>query len=291
MCQIRNGCLTACCLLLAFAAGCADARPEAAADASAVAETGTHFDPTTAGTLRGRVTWDGPIPNVPPFEVPPDPLAGPVRWNRRTVANPNAPLIDPRTRGVRCAVVFLRGVDPGRAKPWDLPPVTVEQRDCRIRIVQGEAVSPIGFARRAEVVTMVSRDACFHALHAGGAALFSLMFPDPDQPLARRLNEKGLVEWTSGAGYYWMRAYLFVDDHPYYTRTDAAGQFVLEGVPPGHYEVVCWLPNWEKAGHERDPESGLITRYFFAAPLERVQSLNLGAGQTREVSFTLSAAR
>ena len=52
-------------------------------------------------------------------------------------ANPNSPFIHGDARGVRGAVVFLRGVDPETARPWDLPPVTVEQRKFDIQRIDG----------------------------------------------------------------------------------------------------------------------------------------------------------
>jgi hypothetical protein len=185
-------------------------------------------------------------------------------------------------------VVFLRGVEAQKGKRWDHPSVRLEQRDCQFHIVQGQADSPFGFVRCGESIEMVSRDRHFHSLHAGGAAFFSLTFPDPDQPLTRRLQEKGIVELTSAAGYYWMRAYLFVDEHPYYTRTDSEGRFVLSQVPPGQYEVVCWLPSWRKARHERDPESAIVYRLFFELPVEHRQTVSLDSKQTLEVSQVVS---
>src|SRR5581483_4426080 len=132
-----------------------------------------------------------------------------------------------------------------------------------------------GFVRRGDPVTMVSRDKAFHALHADGAAFFTLTFPDPDQALERGFHERGVVELTSAAGYYWMRAYLFVDDHPYYALTERDGKFTLSGVAPGRYEIVGWLPNWNKARHERDPELTIITRWYFDPPLQRRQIIDL----------------
>src|SRR5207249_11538920 len=102
-----------------------------------------------------------------------------------------------------------------------------------------------------------------NSLQARGAAFFSLPFPDRDQPLDRPLKQKGLVELTSGAGWYWIRAYLFVDDHSYYAHTDAKGHFELRAVPAGRYRLVCWMPNWNIARQERDPESGLVVRIVF----------------------------
>jgi hypothetical protein len=267
--------------------GCGDVPSEKPTEGSASPSPASRFDPSTAGVVSGRVTWDGPLPDVPPFEVRSFIMAGEPGKDPLIAPNPNAPRIDPASRGVAGAVVFLRGVG-ATARPWDHPPVRVEMRDRSFHVVQGGADTRIGFVRRGEPVEMVSREQRFHVLHAGGAAFFSLTFPDPEKPRVRRLDAKGLVELTSAAGYYWMRAYLFVDDHPYYARTDAAGAFRIEGVPPGRYEVVCWLPSWREARHERDPETSLVTRLSFRPPLERARPLDLPSRGSVTADFTLT---
>jgi hypothetical protein len=278
--------LTGLCLLLALA-GCSEALPPED-DRPTLPVSGSRFDPVSCGTIRGQVVWQGEIARVPPLVVLPNPLAGPVFQKRQTRANPNAPAIDVWTRGVQSAVVFLRGVDAEAGKPWDLAPVRVEQRDCQFRVFQGEESSQVGFLRRGDPVEMVSRDSYFHALRASGSTFFSLMFPDPDQPLSRQLYDRGVVELSSAAGYYWMRGYLFIDDHPYYARTDVTGHFELTRVPPGRYDLVCWLPSWIKARSERDPEMGVISRLFFQPPLEQVQPVALRPGETVTTVFQLS---
>lgn len=276
-------------LLLPLILGCGDARTDPALPVNPQQEAPTtNFDPATAGTIRGRVTWDGPSPEVKPFAVRsnlPQDAAAPGKLPRE---NPNAPRIDPDTRGVGNAVVFLRGVSAGTAKPWHHAPVRVEQRDTRLHIHQGDIDSPYGFVRRSQRVEMVSRDPVFHSLHAGGAAYFTLAFPDPNELCSRALNEKGLVELTSAAGYYWMRAYLFVDDHPYYSRTDAEGRYLLEQVPPGHYEIVCWLPNWLEARHELDLETCVMSRLFVRPPLEQTREATLKTHEVCEIQFSAS---
>ena len=277
-------------LALTAALGCGGAEPRAAAGgAPAEQETATSFDAASAGTITGNVTWKGAVPSVVPFEIQASPFAGKALQLRHARPNPNAPLIDPLTKGVGNAVVFLRGVDPMVAKPWDHSAAVVEQKACQFSINQDNTLSHFGFVRRGGQVTMVSRDDTFYSLHADGAAFFTLTFPDPEQPLQRHLAKNGLVELTSAAGYYWMRGYLFVDDHPYYAHTEADGRFTLSGVPAGKYDVVCWMPNWTKARHERDPELGLITRWYFDPPLERKEAVSLRRGETRELRFELSA--
>jgi hypothetical protein len=87
-----------------------------------------------------------------------------------------------------------------------------------------------------------------------------------------------------------MRAFLFVDDHPYYARTDREGRFELTQVPPGCYEVACWLPNWREARHERDPETGMISRWYFEPPLESGKTVVVGKNEPAEVGFTLATS-
>ena len=276
-------------LLLATALGCGDARTQPPPP-SPVADAGSLFDSATAGTITGRIRWAGELPSVPPLLQRPNLLAS--DGNKETIPwpNPNAPVIDPGTHAVRGVVVFLRGVDPRQARPWDLPPVRVVQQGQQFHVRQGDEDSRVGFVRRGDSVEMVSADAVFHSLHAGGAAFFTLAFPDPDRPRTRPLASPGLVELTSAAGYFWMRGYLFVDDHPYYVRTDAAGRFRLADVPPGRYEAVCWLPDWRTAGRELDGDTGQLCRLTFRPPAEVARPVRVTAGSPAEVSFALSQA-
>ncbi len=269
--------------------GCGDGSlPAADEPAEPSPNAASRFDPTTTATVCGQVSWQGKVPVVEPYHA--TIFAGDGSLRAKLVEdNPHAPQVDPRSKGVGNAVVFLRGIDCQRARPWDLPSVEVEQRDYHLQVRQGGQTSPYGFVRRGEPISMVSRQPVLHSLHVRGAAFFALMFPDPDQPCTRRLREAGLVELSSGAGYYWMRGYLFVDDHPYYARTDAAGRFQLPQVPAGRYEVVCWIPNWLEEHHDRDPESGQVSRMTFRPPLEQVQPVVVEPGQTRTLSFTVSA--
>lgn len=271
--------------LVLLMAGCAD-DPVFEADPPPVdGPVATAFDPARSGTISGQVRWTGPVPTPPPFlhGVPhPD-----GRIESRLIPNPNRPNVQAESGGVASAVVFLRGVPPHLAKPWDWPPSRIELTDCAIAVVQGERRSRVGFVRRGEAVAMAAPGPEFHVLRARGAAFFSVPFPDPGLETRRTLDSTGRVELSSGAGYYWATAHLFVDDHPYYTVTDSDGRFTLTQVPEGRFDVVAWLPNWTVARQERDPESGLITRQSYGPPLESHTSATISAGGATTLTITL----
>ena len=232
------------------------------------------FDSAASGSIGGRVVWQGETPVVEPLAILPIAAGLETGQPKQLRPNPHAPLIDPATRGVGGAVVYLRQVDAARARPWDHAPVTVAMTDYQLKIGAGR----IGFVRRGDPVTLVSRQPVHHALRADGATFFTLPFPEADRPLTRRFERTGLVELSSAATYFWMRGYLFVDDHPYYTQTAPDGGFTLTDVPAGRYELVVWLPNWREAGRDLDPEFGVVQRLRFAPPIEARRPIEVRAG-------------
>src|ERR1700722_8514274 len=113
----------------------------------------------------------------------------------------------------------------------------------QFHVQQGASDRRSGFVRPGEPVNLVSRDALFHSVQARGAGFFTCPLPGPDRVRTRRVDAPGVVELSSGCGYFWMRAYLLVTPHPYAAHTDARGCFVLARVPAGDYEIVAWHPD------------------------------------------------
>jgi hypothetical protein len=238
--------------------------------------------------VAGRVRWAGAVPDVEPFRCIAEPLvdpfaAGPIR----TWSNPNAPRVDRRTAGLASAVVFLRGVDPQRAKPWDHPAAGVEVRDKRFQVRQGSGDRSIGVVQAGTAVNLVSRDEVLHVVQARGAAFFALALAEKGRTRARRLESPGVVELLSGSGYWWMRAYLIVLSHPYLAHLDDQGRFHLERVPPGEYDVVAWHPDWCVAQRERHPDLVRVQQVRFGPPLEVVRRVRVVTGQVSECELVL----
>lgn len=273
--------------ILVALVGCGDGTPTDAGPPGGPNEKApavSHFNPAATGQLVGRVRWGASIPEVPMIVVERFAEGGTkVEHIRRP--NPHAPLIDPQSLGLQGAVVFLRGIDPEFAKPWDHPPVSVEMHDERPIVRQGDALRLVGFVRRGDTVAVVSKQPIFHSARFRGAAFCTLMLPDPDRLRRRTLSETGRVEITSAAGYTALRGHLFVDEHPYYSVTDAEGRFKLDDVPAGNYDLVCWRPDWRIERQERDPETLLRVRLHFYPPQETVVPVRVRPGQTATVAM------
>jgi len=283
-----------CLLLLASAAvaGCGSEPPSgsgATQPPTAAPAAPAAFDPSACGTITGLVTWVGPIPEVAPITHI-SPRADGNGYDSRNLTPPNAPRIARFTRGLAGAVVYLREVDPARAKPWDhrdQPAVTVEVRDSQIHVKQGPRSARSGFVRRGAEITFQSAEPVFHVLRGRGGAFFALPLPEPNQPLTRTFDTCGLVELSSAAGYYWQSAELFVCDHPYYTVSDADGRFEFTHVPAGQYDLVAWHPNWIVTRVERNPESGQPSRLHYGPPLESSRPVGVVPGRFTLANLTL----
>jgi hypothetical protein len=242
--------------------------------------------PRQMGTLHGRVAWVGELPCVPPLQVRGNPLAPSTHARRARFANPNAPRIDPESRGIADAFVFVeRSPDPESA--WPHPPVRVELRERQFQIIQGERRGRAGLVRRGDLVEFRSHDPLYHSVRLRGASFLSITLPDADQPVRVRLDHPGIVELTSGAGHYWMRAYLLVSDTAACAVTDAQGKFTLPEVPTGERELTCWLPNRGIARQERDPETGVVTRLEFQPGWRATRACAVRAGATVGVDFAI----
>ena len=70
----------------------------------------------------------------------------------------------------------------------------------------------------------------------------------------------------------WMRSWVLVSDHPYFSVTDKNGNFSIEGIPAGTYEVICWQEKFKKKAiiDKVTVGSGSVTKDFtFSRPKKK----------------------
>lgn len=270
-------------------AGCQKAEPATVPAKPTIAPLGQQFDPHATGAIAGRVLWQGPKLSVPPLRVHRHVDMLPMIKKPEDRPNPFAPAIGPDL-GLANAVVFLERVDLTRSRAWDHAPARLEFQDGspeRLVSLQGESVGRVGIVRLHDAIQAVNRQKIPQMLRAQEGSYFTLPLIDPDIPTTRALHEPGPIEFCSAAGYYWMRAHLFVTEHPYAAVTAADGSYALPQVPEGKYRLLCWHPNWNIDRHERDPELHVKVRLYFKPAEMQEQTVTVRRGQTTPADFAV----
>jgi plastocyanin len=203
-----------------------------------------------SASIVGTVTFEGDVPKaaVADNSGVPRPLLA----------------VDPKSRGLQYAVVYLTGdfprpigdepPDPA-AKPTLIdqehetfvPRLVAIQDGRRVRFKNSD-----GGNHNVRTATLDPRNE-FNVFTGAGTSYEHAFHADPKQRPVR-----------IGCDLHpWMRAWVYVFDHPYFAVTDEKGRFEIKDVPPGTYRLVV-----------RQPDGGL----------SREQELVLRAGESRAVN-------
>jgi len=242
-------------------------------------ESGSQFVAQHTGRLQGQVRWLGPLPVHSLLESVDQPLefaSLPIR------PRPNPHRLEVSAEGgLAGAFVWLEGIDPARAPPWQPEPARLTIQD---RQLQPQRL----LVRQGECLTLQSRDSWPHTLQGRGACYFNVTIPRPEVPRQRALNRAGIVEVRCGSGAFWTRAYVLVQPHPLLAVTDAQGRFAWEQVPPGRYRLHAWHPNPQVVGHERSPDTRRIVQITFGEAFSTSCLVEVQTGQTARPEMLLS---
>ena len=137
------------------------------------------------------------------------------------------------TNGIRNAVVSLQNLPPGVKGEWNLPEVKMDQRQCAY--VPRVVVVPVG-----GTVEFLNSDRLLHNVRSAGKENPPF---NRAQPHARTISvtfKKPEVLRVDCDLHSWMRGWVVVAEHPFYTVTNEQGEFTLENVPPGKYTLQVW---------------------------------------------------
>jgi len=176
-------------------------------------------------TIRGAIKVEGKLPKLAPPEI--------TKYKEICKGVPNETLIVGPNRGLRYAVVTLEGIAKGKAVERE----TVHELDnvgCRFSPhVQAASVG--------QFVLLKNSDPILHAAHAffaGDQPQFNVGLY-PGRTSRKPLVAAGLVKVRCEL-HPWMSAYIVVTEHPYYAVSDIYGEYEINDVPPGVYQLKLW---------------------------------------------------
>ena len=217
------------------------------------------IDVEHGGVVQGTVTLDGPVPEPKGFNLItfPDPqycgrISNGTGWRllHDFVVSPKG--------GLKDAIVLLEGVEAG--KPFEVSVPLIEASDCMFQPF-------MTIVRNGHAVEVVNMDPVMHDIQgyetspeAGARVLFNTPLVMNHQHNRGDLHaihnhapgkslvgpiylNKGRRTFYMQCGFHaYMESWAMAVNNPYYTLTDENGNFSLEQVPPGTYQLVVWHP-------------------------------------------------
>ena len=221
---------------------------------------GKKVDAATAGSITGRVQFEGTVPPAEVIRMSSDRNCIPDGQPTR----PSDALLVDDGRGVGNTFVYVKeGLDPSYTFDAVTAPVELDQKGCYYtpRVIGVRVGQPLD---------IVNSDPTMHNVHALPMVNqeFNQGQPKQNTRITKTFTAPEVMVRFKCDVHNWMTAWVGVMAHPYFAVTKPSGEFTIPNLPPGTYTLETW--------HEK---LGTKTMQVTVAP-----------GQSQTAAFTMSAA-
>jgi plastocyanin len=205
------------------------------------------LQPGEVGTIRGAISFEGPVPHNQPLKRGADPVCA-----RGEVLDQLVLVKDGKLQNV---VVRLKNAPP--APPPD-EPVVLDQLEC-IYLPRVQA------AMKGQSLKVKNSDGTIHNVHTyeGTKTWFNVAQPPRGRDIIRPMDREGIVKFKCDV-HPWMVAYIVLSTHPYFATTGDDGSFNIENVPAGTYTLEAWHERFGTKSQEVTVSPGEPTEVRFA---------------------------
>jgi hypothetical protein len=199
------------------------------------------------GTVRGTVTILGALPRRKRIKMDADPKCA--SFHTGDVLSEDI-VADPEGH-VRWAFVYVARGNTGSAPRGPLPPVLLDQVRCRFEPhVLGVQVD--------QPLNIYNNDPLLHNVHASTLHSSEFNFGLPKEGLfeTKRFTKPEVMVPIVCHIHPWMKAWVGVLDHPYFSVTSETGAYGIVNLPPGRHVVKVWHELYASVEKEVDVPSG-----------------------------------
>ena len=187
------------------------------------------FNYSMGGTLTGRIFFDGKLPKQKTLKMDADPVCGsahntPVYRQSFIINNEGA---------LKNVVVYLKQVNYDGKIPE--AQAVIDQKGC----LYDPHVQNIMVGQE---LLIKNSDATLHNIHGLPSVNpeFNFAMPRVVKEKSIKFEKKEHHIKIKCDVHSWMKSYLSVFDHPYFSVTDDTGYYKIDNIPPGTYEIIAW---------------------------------------------------
>ena len=182
-----------------------------------------------AGSLSGRVNFQGKAPKKKTLKMDADPVCGTAHktppYRQSFIINEEGYL--------KNVMVYLKDVKyEGQTSETQ---AVIDQNGCMYSPhVQGMMLG--------QELLIKNSDATLHNIH-GMPKLnseFNFAMPKVVKEKAIKIDKPEHAIYIKCDVHPWMKSYISVFDHPFFAVTDDTGHYQIDNIPPGTYEVIAW---------------------------------------------------
>jgi plastocyanin len=227
--------LAAISFILALLSSCHSNSPSRPHIDSAQAPVYFKVDPSTAGTVTGKIRFTGKRPVRKAVDMSEEPACVEARrdahqgkaYDESLVVNPNGTLAN--------VFIYLKGGLEGKTFAVPMTPVTIDQQGCWFH------PHVLGI-QTGQVLSVVNSDPVTHNIHpmAEINREWNHSQGQGDPALARKFLKPEIMIRVKCNIHRWMHAYIGVVANPYFAVTGSDGSFEIHNLPPGDYVLEAW---------------------------------------------------
>jgi hypothetical protein len=185
-----------------------------------------------AADISGIIKLDGPQPKRPPLQLTPE-----IRklYEGRSYPRDEVELVNAKGQIQNVFVYIRKGLPAGKTYPAPKESALLDQKRSMFRPrIQGLFVDQDFAMRNSDPIihnvrSLSQENRPFNIAQPAGTPDRLKRFSDKEGPIELRCDY-----------HHWMRAFIFVMEHPFFAVTNSQGRFNIKNLPPGEYTLATW---------------------------------------------------
>ena len=184
----------------------------------------------THGTLKGNVKYKGKVPQAKTLKMDADPVCGSSHEGKVLTES----FIVDDDMNFKNVLVWLKNVKYD-GSPSQAEIAVLDQKGC----VYSPHIFPV---MKGQKVLIKNSDATLHNIHSMAKVNDQFNFAMPKVVKEQETTFDQVEEpfYIKCDVHPWMKSWVLVQDHPFFAVTDDKGNFSINNIPPGTYEVIAW---------------------------------------------------